>query len=61
MIGKSDMTLHGWRQLIEWSLQHSCMSEEELRGVWAKWTELWEKFLDWVIATHGAVEDNSAT
>ncbi|WDK08989.1 adenosine/AMP deaminase [Colletotrichum graminicola] len=62
MVGKTDMTLHGWRQLIEWSLEHSCMSKEELAIVRAAWEKRWEEFLDWVIATYGnseALEDDS--
>ncbi len=53
MIGKSDMTLHGWRQLVEWSLDHSCMSGEELDKVRKTWKQEWEKFLKWVIDTYG--------
>ncbi|KAF6819347.1 adenosine/AMP deaminase [Colletotrichum sojae] len=64
MIGKTDMTLHGWRQLIEWSLEHSCMSPSELKDVRAKWETLWEEFLDWVITEYKsyepAVEDGPA-
>ncbi len=56
MVGKSDMTLYGWRQLIEWSLLHSCMSDEERRPVVEKWEELWNEFLKWVVAEYGAVE-----
>ena len=53
MIGKDDMTLHGWRQLIEWSLEHSRMSEEERAQAQEKWEELWKEFLDWMIKTYG--------
>ncbi|SPO04929.1 related to CECR1 protein [Cephalotrichum gorgonifer] len=49
MIGKSDMTLHGWRQLIEWSFEHSCMSDEERKAAQKRWKDLWEEFLDWMI------------
>ena len=47
------MDLHGWRQLIEWSLEHSCMSEEERASVWSEWEKRWELFLDWIIQTYG--------
>ena len=56
MVGRSDMTLYGWRQLIEWSLQHSCMSQDELGPVRAKWEQAWDGFLDWVIHAYGDVE-----
>lgn len=52
MIGKDDMTLHGWRQLIEWSLEHSRMDVEELTKARKKWEGLWNDFLDWMIATY---------
>lgn len=46
MIGKPDMTLWGWKQLIEWSLEHSCMSASEHQDVRRAWEARWEKFLD---------------
>ncbi|KAL0941767.1 adenosine/AMP deaminase [Colletotrichum truncatum] len=64
MVGKTDMTLHGWRQLIEWSLEHSCMSKEELEAVRTEWETRWENFLDWIIFEYGGVqvlEDKSKT
>lgn len=53
MIGKDDMTLHGWRQLIEWSLEHSRMNEAERAKAQKMWERLWNEFLDWMIATFG--------
>jgi hypothetical protein len=29
MVGKADMTVHGWRQLIKWSIEHACVDEKE--------------------------------
>ncbi|KAI3532580.1 adenosine/AMP deaminase [Colletotrichum abscissum] len=49
MVGKTDMTLHGWRQLIEWSLEHSCMSKDELASVRKEWEKRWELFLEWIL------------
>ncbi|KAL3302849.1 adenosine/AMP deaminase [Colletotrichum asianum] len=54
MVGKTDMTLHGWRQLIEWSLEHSCMDKHERAAVTEEWKKLWDAFLDWIITTHGS-------
>lgn len=53
MMGKSDMTLYGWKQLIEWSLQHSCLSKEEYDSIHGDWVKRWEAFLDEVIAEFG--------
>jgi len=55
MIGKPDMTLYGWRQLIEWSLEHACMSTPEREAVRGKWKIAWAEFLDWVVAEYGGV------
>lgn len=49
MIGKSNMSLYGWKQLIEWSLQHSCLSKDEYASIHGEWDHQWDKFLDWVI------------
>jgi len=59
MIGKSDMSLHGWRQLIEWSLQHSCMSIDERQNVRAEWEKRWDAFLDWMLEEYGAIADGN--
>lgn len=54
MIGKSDMTLYGWKQLIEWSLQHSCLSKEEFNVIHGEWLRRWDRFLDEVIVEFGS-------
>ncbi|KAK3945520.1 hypothetical protein QBC46DRAFT_403195 [Diplogelasinospora grovesii] len=54
--GKNDMTLHGWRQLIEWSIEHSCMQDGEngeKERVKAAWGEMWDRFCIWIIETYG--------
>ncbi|TDZ25440.1 Adenosine deaminase 2 [Colletotrichum orbiculare MAFF 240422] len=53
MVGKTNMTLYGWKQLIEWSLDHSCMSKAELESAVEDWKRRWEEFLDWVIEEYG--------
>lgn len=52
MIGRDDMTLHGWRQLIEWSLEHSRMDEAERAAAQDRWEGLWNDFLDWMMAKY---------
>lgn len=56
MIGKPDMTLFGWKQLIEWSLDHACMSPDEHRDVRRAWEARWDKFLDEAIEEFGAFD-----
>jgi len=58
MIGKSDMTLYGWRQLIEWSLHHACMSDEERDDVYRHWRVAWDEFLLWVVRKYGTVDES---
>jgi adenosine deaminase CECR1 len=53
MVGKADMGLAGWKQLILWSLEHSCMSEEEKAAAAETWEAAWEEFLQWVVKTYG--------
>ena len=55
MVGKPDMNLHGWRQLIEWSIEHSCMGPDEIKTVKAEWLELWRVFCRDVITKYSSV------
>ncbi|KAK3950508.1 hypothetical protein QBC32DRAFT_13451 [Pseudoneurospora amorphoporcata] len=43
-VGKADMTLHGLRQLIEWSIDHAMMNDEERNETRKTWEKLWKKF-----------------
>ena len=52
MVGQENMTLYGWRQMIEWSLQHACMSGKEYAEVHKHWMAAWEQFLTWVVRTY---------
>ncbi len=58
MVGKSDMTLHGWKQLIEWSLQHACMSQAEYEDVYKHWEDAWDEFLHWMEKKYGGSEED---
>ncbi len=53
MVGKSDMTLFGWKQLIEWSIEHACMSPTERDEIYVHWKRAWIDFLRWVDVTYG--------
>ncbi|CAN8098475.1 unnamed protein product [Discula destructiva] len=61
MVGKSTMTLYGWKQLIEWSLQHSCLSKEEYASIHETWLQKWDKFLDEILAEFGSKSNTFAT
>lgn len=47
------MTIHGWRQLIEWSIEHSCMEDQLRRDIYAEWERRWYQFCNWTIENYG--------
>jgi adenosine deaminase CECR1 len=49
MAGKSDMTLHGLRQLVEWSIEHSCMEPELMKEVREDWEKKWTGFCQRIV------------
>jgi adenosine deaminase CECR1 len=53
MVGKKDMGLAGWKQLILWSIEHACLDDAEREAVMERWEKLWEEFLKWVVKTYG--------
>ncbi|KAK0708298.1 adenosine/AMP deaminase [Lasiosphaeris hirsuta] len=53
MAGKSDMTLHGWRQLIEWSLEHSCLEDDRRAKIRQEWETMWQNFCKWIVEEYG--------
>ncbi|KAH8666603.1 hypothetical protein BX600DRAFT_435999 [Xylariales sp. PMI_506] len=48
MVGSMSMNLHGWRQLIEWSIEHASMSQAERQLLWDMWQGKWDAFIEWV-------------
>ncbi|KAK4145271.1 uncharacterized protein C8A04DRAFT_35982 [Dichotomopilus funicola] len=50
MAGKPDMTLHGLRQLAEWSIKHACLDEPGRReALRADWVRMWDAFCQRII------------
>jgi adenosine deaminase CECR1 len=47
------MTLHGWKQLAEWSIEHSCMEPELQRRTLAEWRKLWDAFCKGIVKEYG--------
>ncbi|KAI1420344.1 hypothetical protein F5Y12DRAFT_719663 [Xylaria sp. FL1777] len=45
MAGNEDINLYGWKQLARWSIEHSCLSPDELRRTLAEWERRWEDFI----------------
>lgn len=56
MVGSKAMNLHGWRQLIEWSIQHASMDSEERSELKEVWKKLWTEFVDWIVTNFGDVK-----
>jgi adenosine deaminase CECR1 len=53
--GKKDMTLYGWKQLAEWSIEHSCMGSKLQSSVLAEWRKLWDAFCTWIVKEYGTL------
>jgi len=54
MVGSQSMSLHGWRVLAEWSIEHSCMTNAEKSEVKKKWLDLWNVFCQWIVDEYGS-------
>ncbi|KAL7811595.1 Metallo-dependent hydrolase [Trichoderma gracile] len=59
MVGRADMGLYGWKQLVMWSLDHACLSDKERETMFREWEQLWLEFLEWVEKTYGDVDDEA--
>ncbi|KAK5131074.1 hypothetical protein LTR08_001360 [Meristemomyces frigidus] len=53
MVGDTRMSVHGWKQLAEWSLEHSCLTAAELKKAKAIFEREWELFCRWVVESYG--------
>ncbi|KAH7302889.1 hypothetical protein B0I35DRAFT_197121 [Stachybotrys elegans] len=54
MVGKADMDLYGWKQLIMWSIEHACVDEAERRELQAMWESQWKFFLENIMKIYGS-------
>ncbi|KAJ5261279.1 Metallo-dependent hydrolase [Penicillium angulare] len=50
-MGSNKISLSGWKRLAEWSLDHSCMDEEEKTERKRVFQEDWRLFCAWIIET----------
>lgn len=53
MVGTPTMSMHGWRQLAKWSIEHSCLKHEEIEDGLRFFGERWESFCEWVVNEYG--------
>ncbi|KAL2197899.1 hypothetical protein P885DRAFT_68100 [Corynascus similis CBS 632.67] len=59
MAGKPDMTLHGLRQLAEWSIEHSCMEPQLRAEVCASWEGMWDAFCQRIVNGEFTLQDDT--
>lgn len=57
MVGDPRMTIHGWKQMAEWSIEHSCLNRFEIQQAKEIYAREWEEFCEWVVAEYGAEVD----
>ncbi|QIW95949.1 hypothetical protein AMS68_001467 [Peltaster fructicola] len=53
MVGDTRMTIHGWRQLVEWSIEHSCLSDDERKEALRILARDWEEYCQWIVKEYG--------
>ncbi|KAF2091732.1 Metallo-dependent hydrolase [Saccharata proteae CBS 121410] len=55
LVGSERMSLVGWRVLVEWSFEYSCVGDGE-RQEWLRvFRTKWDEFCRWVVDTYGEV------
>ncbi|KAL5598631.1 hypothetical protein BROUX41_003446 [Berkeleyomyces rouxiae] len=59
-IGQQNMSLHGLRQLAEWSIEHSVLSEQEKGELKKIWETQWNKFVQEGIKQYAHVLEGEA-
>lgn len=52
------MNLHGWKQLAQWSIEHSCLTKEEIKRGKDIHAREWEKFCKWIVDEYAAEYEN---
>lgn len=46
------MSIHGWKQLAEWSIEHSCLSRDQKVEAKTIFAQDWEIFCKWIVDTY---------
>lgn len=54
LMGSNVMGLTGWRILAQWSIEYSCMNEEEKLNTFASFEARWKQFCQYVVDTYGS-------
>jgi len=58
MVGDTRTTIHGWKQLAEWSIEHSCLKDKEKQRAMTIFKRDFEAFCGWVVETYGGYADS---
>jgi adenosine deaminase CECR1 len=53
MAGHQGINMYGWKQLALWSVEHSCLTEDEHRRMVREWERRWQDFIHALITTSG--------
>lgn len=51
-MGTNNLSLLGLRVIVEWSIEHSCMSPAMRERATKDFDEAWIKFCQWIIDTY---------
>jgi adenosine deaminase CECR1 len=49
MVGAPTMSLYSWKQLARWSLEYSCLNDDEKSKGQEYLDASWKKFCSWVV------------
>lgn len=52
LVGDPTMNLHGWKQLALWSMQHSCLDDDQRAQLQSTFEREWAGFCQWVVDTY---------
>lgn len=55
-MGTNNLSLLGLRVIVEWSIEHSCMSHAMRERATKDFAEAWIEFCQWIINTHDKQE-----
>ena len=46
------MSIHGWKQLALWSIEHSCLDHNQRAQLQGTFEQEWASFCQWVVGEH---------
>jgi hypothetical protein len=57
MVGSPTMNIHGWRQLVEWSIEYSMLNDAQKSQARFILKIEWERFCQWIIKKYADFPD----